>query len=123
MPGNFDDPLKLTDGRVEWPQGGLNGLNANEVPAWVEAWVVQGGGEVGGQFMIGPSQSSHHSPFWSGWTAPYDKWIANEPGWVTGKGDYQNGKAALGIALLATYDTVNHTHRYEWWSQVVTLQA
>jgi hypothetical protein len=122
MPGNFDPTQTLNGGRVEWPQGDLTGLAVNAVPTWVEAWIVQGGGEVPTQFLIGPSQSSHHSPYWSGWTAPYTRWIANEPGWVSGKGNYQSGQAALGIALLATYDTVNQTNSYEWWFQVVALQ-
>lgn len=58
MPGGiFDLTQYLTDGRVEWPQGDLNDIDPNSVPTWVEAWVVQGGGEVAGQYLIGPNEA------------------------------------------------------------------
>jgi len=122
MPGGNWDPVQtLNGGRVEWPKGPITGLDANSVPTWVDAWVVQGGGEVAGQLLTGPCQSSRHSPSWSGWGAgPFTRWTADEPGWVSGK--FQSGQAAMGIALLATYNTVNRTHGYDWWFEVIALQ-
>jgi hypothetical protein len=121
MPGGiFDLTQYLTDGRVEWPQGDLNDIDPNSVPTWVEAWVVQGGGEVAGQYLIGPSQSSSHGPSWSGWgNAPYQRWKADVPGWASGT--FESGQPAMGIALLSIYNA-DQTHTYEWWATVVVLE-
>jgi hypothetical protein len=119
MPANWDATQYLTNGRVEWPMGDITGLNANEVPMWVDAWVVQGGGDAAGQILAGPSQSSSHSPSWSGWgTAPYNRWMADVAGWANGT--FQAGQAAMGISVLATREA--DVHRYEWWFEVVILQ-
>jgi hypothetical protein len=121
--GNWDPIQTLKDGLVQ-SKGEMPVMDAYSEPTWLDAWVVQGGGETAGQVLLpGPCQSSRHSPLWSGWgNAPYTTWAADEPGWVSGKGSFQSGTAALGIALLATYNTADHTTAYEWWFQVIALQ-
>ena len=120
--GLWDAVQTLSGGRVEWPTGPIDGLEPNAVPTWVEAWVVQGGGEVAGRLVDGASQSSSHGPSWSGWgSPPYERWTANSPGWASGT--FQAGHAALGITLLATYDpTKSIPQGYDWWFEVIGLQ-
>jgi hypothetical protein len=121
MPANWDHFQYLTDGRIEWPTGPITGLNAGDVPLWVDAWVVQaaGGGEGSeGAVSEGPSQSTSHSPSWSGWTAPYPRWTADVAGWANGQ--FTAGQFAMGISVLALR---NGTHQeYEWWFQPIFLQ-
>ena len=121
--GNWYPVQTLYDGLVE-SKGEMPVMDANSVPTWLDAWVVQGGGEVAGQELLpGPCQSSRHSPSWTGWgDGPFTTWAADEPGWVSGKGTFQSGHAAMGIALLATYNTVDETTAYEWWFEVIALQ-
>jgi hypothetical protein len=120
--GNWDLTQKLYNGLVA-SKGELPVMDADSVPTWLDAWVVQGGGETSGQVLLpGPCQSSRHSPSWSGWGNAPTNWAADEPGWVSGRGSFQSGTAALGIALLATYNTVDRTTAYEWWFQVIALQ-
>jgi hypothetical protein len=120
MPGSNWAPVQhLNGGRVEWPTGPITDLGPNSEPRWIDAWVVQGGGQGAGQFFPGACQSSRHTPFWSGWgNPPFNRWIADEPGWLSGS---FNRGAAIGIALLATTNTVNRTHDYDWWFEVVAL--
>jgi hypothetical protein len=119
MPANWNPTQYLTNGRVEWPTGPITGLNAGDVPTWVDAWVVQGGGEGAGTILSGPSQSTNHSPSWSGWTAPYNSWTADVAGWANGQ--FTSGQFALGISLLALRGA-GGAKKYEWWFQVVYLQ-
>ena len=78
MPANWDHYQQTNNGRVEWPQGDITNIPpGNFVPRWVEAWVVQGGGMGAGSFSPGPTQSTSHSPHWSGWAQPYDRWKAD----------------------------------------------
>ena len=98
-------------------------LDAGYAPAWVQAWVVQGGdGDGNGDGTSysgpGPSQNSNQSS-WSGW-APPGQWTAAEPGWVNGP--LQPG-AATGIALMALYNrnTTPPGYEYQWWVSAITL--
>lgn len=114
--GNWDFYQPLSNGKVEWPTGTTGTLDAGYEPAWVQAWVVQGGGQVAGIYNPGPTQSSTQSS-WSGW-APPGRWTAGEPGWVNGP--LQPGPAA-GIALMALYDRNSDTYEYEWWVSPIEL--
>jgi hypothetical protein len=124
MPGgNWDDYQPLNNGKVEWPTGPTGTLDAGFEPAWVQAWVVQGGdmdNNGGGTDYPGPgpSQSSGQSS-WSGWE-PHGRWTAAEPGWVNGP--LQPG-AATGIALMALYNrnTTPPTYEYQWWVKDIIL--
>ena len=121
MPANWDHLQHLNGGRVEWPTGPITGLNAGDVPLWVEAWVVQGApgmGQGSGAILQGPSQSTSHSPSWSGWTAPYPRWTADVAGWANGK--FTAGQFALGISLLALRN--GGVQEFEWWFQPILLQ-
>jgi hypothetical protein len=125
MAANWDSMQTLNNGRVEWPTGPITGLNPSEEPRWVEAWVVQA--DAGAVFpfegikYVGSSQSSGHTPHWSGWGAgPYTMWKADDPGWAYG--NFTSG-FALGIALLAYRDTATNpnTTEFEWWYEIVWL--
>jgi hypothetical protein len=122
MPANWDNFQYLRDGRIEWPTGPITGLVAGDVPLWVDAWVVQGGmpgvGEGEGAILPGPSQSTSHSPSWSGWTAPYPRWTADVAGWANGR--FTAGQFALGISVLALRNGVDQ--KFEWWFQPIFLQ-
>lgn len=125
----------LNNGKVEWPSGETGTLDQGYAPAWVQAWVVQGGDDDGvvqggdddgggnGVGMSypgpGPSQSSSQSS-WSGW-APPGQWTAAEPGWVNGP--LQPG-FATGIALMALYNrnTTPPSYEYQWWVSDITLE-
>jgi hypothetical protein len=120
MPGNWDNNQHLTAaGRVEWPTGPVTGLNAGDVPEWVDAWIVQGQGEGPNAILLGPSQSTSHGPSWSGWGAPpYNRWTADVAGWAAGQ--FTPGPA-LGISLL-TVDAGGGNYEFDWWFQVINLQ-
>ena len=73
-----------------------------------------------GTILPGPSQSTSHSPSWSGWgAAPYISWTADVAGWVDGQ--FMPNQFAVGISLLALRDAAG-APKYEWWFQIVYLQ-
>ena len=117
MPGNWDTYQHLNNGRVEWPTGPLTDVDFGaERPTWLQAWVVQGGPPQDGTTIYqGPSQNTTQSS-WFGWVP--GRWTAAEPGWVSG--NLQPG-AAVGIALLALYNTNTGTYEYEWWHDAIVL--
>jgi hypothetical protein len=107
MTGSWDFNQNLSDShRVEWPRGPLK-LARGEEPRWVEAWVVQS--------STGASQRTAQ---YSGWAAGH--WTADgiPPGWINGS--FQAGPA-LGIALLASHNTITNTDEYFWWVEEVVL--
>jgi hypothetical protein len=118
MPANWYPVQTLHGGRVEWPKGPITGLTGTDVPMWVDAWVVQGGGQYAGTVLHGPSQSTSHSPSWAGWTAPYNSWTADVAGWANGQ--FTPWRFALGISVLALRDAAGG-HKYEWWFQPIFL--
>jgi hypothetical protein len=83
--GNFDEVLFIFAGGIQWPQGPLT-LDPNEVPRWVEAWVVQAN--------TGAAQSFYgtNSDFPGG-----TRWIANTEYYR--RGNFQPGPA-VGTALV-----------------------
>jgi hypothetical protein len=83
--GNFDEILFIFAGRIQWPQGPLT-LDPNEVPRYVEAWVVQANTGAA-QSFIGTFPPN----------PPWNRWItnANHYHW----GNFQPGPA-LGTALV-----------------------
>ena len=126
MPGRWYLTQKVSaNGRVEWPSGPIDSLNAGFSPTWVEAWVVQGGPPTQGQvFVTGPSQSTRQS-LWSGFVLPSGgspgEWTATEPGWR--QGQFTPNEFAVGIALMALRNAgPPPTYEYEWWVEAVYLQ-
>src|SRR5262245_53668906 len=113
---------------VEWPQGPLSTvqdpLNKDEIPTWIEAWVLQSStstAPVQGVFSTGASQATRQR---AGWPPDYSRWTADgpPPGWINGQ--FQPLLPAVGIALLAT-TTPNPpnppTNRFLWWVEVIVL--
>ena len=104
--GKWDSTQNLNGTRVEWPTGPLE-LGPNEIPYWIEAWVVQR--------STGASQRSDQS---SGW-GPATKWIADGNVWK--QGDFIPGPA-VGIALLAVRNPGPPvTSAFYWWVDMFDL--
>src|SRR5215510_10087710 len=83
MPGRWNPIQHVNNGRVEFPSGPIDSLDAGFDPRYLDAWVVQGGPTTQGQvFVTGPSQSNRQS---SGFVLPAGgspgKWNATVNGW------------------------------------------
>jgi hypothetical protein len=125
MPGNWAQYQNINggNGRVEWPTGPLT-VGPNEVPKWIEAWVLQSSSSTTppakGVEGTGASQSSRQS---SGWEPGYGHWTADGPpaGWTNGM--FLPGLPAVGIALESSRDNSTNppTNKFFWWSDVIIL--
>src|SRR5262249_10211508 len=120
MPGRWDPYQNINAGTgwVEWPTGPLT-VGANEVPKWIEAWVLQSSSTTTppaqGVEGTGASQSTRQK---DGWPPGFTQWTADGPpqGWKNGT--FQPGLPAVGIALMSSRDNSTNppTNKFFWWS-------